>query len=68
MRNEDGTGWWTDASIYWAHGVLAERLGMTVTEADQALRAHVEKTGRSLLEVADDVVGFRLLFDPGDDR
>jgi AmiR/NasT family two-component response regulator len=55
---------WSDVPVYWAQGVLAERLGVTVEEADQALRAHADRTGRPLLEVAGDVVGFRLLLDP----
>ncbi len=55
-----------EAPIYWAQGVLAEVLGVAVEEADRALRAHAEKTARPLLEVGHDVVGFRLLVDPGD--
>lgn len=59
---------WSDAPGYWAQGVLAERFGVTVEEADRTLRAHADRTGRPLLEIADDVVGSRLLLGPHHDR
>jgi AmiR/NasT family two-component response regulator len=59
---------WTGAPIYWAQGFLAQRLDITVEEADRRLRAHADKTRRALLEVALDVVEFGLLADNRDYR
>jgi AmiR/NasT family two-component response regulator len=47
---------WPCAPIYWAQGVLAEVHGISVEEADRRLRAHAERTCRSVMEVAKDVV------------
>jgi hypothetical protein len=69
MGDEDlGAEWWVDAPVYWAQGVLAERLGVTVDEADSALRAHAARTGTPLRVVAHEVVRFSLLIDPCDYR
>ncbi|HZZ49651.1 MAG TPA: ANTAR domain-containing protein [Pseudonocardia sp.] len=54
-----------DAPVYWAQGVLADMLGITVDEADHALRAHAEDVGSPLLDVAYQVVRFGLHVDPG---
>ena len=59
---------WKDAPVYWAQGVLAERLGITVDEADRALRAHADDVGSPLLDVAYRVVRFELIVDPGTAR
>lgn len=68
MRNENlGAAWASDAPFWLAQGVLAERLGITVEVAGRTLRAHAERTGRPLLDIAHDVVGFRLLIDPTDE-
>ena len=56
---------WKDAPIYWAQGFLAERLDISVDEADRALRAHADVVRTPLLDVADRVVQFELIADPG---
>ncbi|HEY2195791.1 MAG TPA: ANTAR domain-containing protein [Actinomycetospora sp.] len=63
-----GADWWRDVPVYLAQGVLAEQLDITVDEADQVLRVHAEQVARPMLDVAYDVVGFRLLIDPGHER
>ncbi|MDT7746326.1 MAG: hypothetical protein QOE59_5404 [Actinomycetota bacterium] len=69
MHNEDLDAVpWADVPSYLAQGFLAERLGVSVEEADLRLRAHAEQTRRPLLEVALDVVEFGLLADPEDYR
>ncbi len=64
MPNEEPN----DAPVLWAQGVLAERLDITVGEADRMLREHAQRTGRALPDVAHDVVHAGLLVDPGHDR
>jgi AmiR/NasT family two-component response regulator len=59
---------WPDAAIYWAQGVLAEMLSISVEEADRRLRAHAERTSRPILDVAKEVVLFGAIIGPADHR
>jgi hypothetical protein len=67
MSNEDLIDQrWQGAPIYWAQGVLAETLGISVEEADRRLRARAERTCRSTVEVAKDVVLLGAIIGPAD--
>jgi len=51
---------WRDVAVLQAQGVLAERLGVSVDEADRGLRDYSTSTGTPLFEVAWQVVHLRL--------
>jgi hypothetical protein len=53
--------------VYQAVGMISVQLGVSLAEASVRLRARAFASGRPLGEIADDVVGRRLRFDPDPD-
>jgi len=52
-------------AVHQAAGMVSAQLGVTIAEAMTRLRAHAFGSGRTLQEVAEDVVGRRLRLDEG---
>jgi hypothetical protein len=55
------------AEVYQAIGMISVQLGVSLEEASVRLRARAFASGLPLGEIADDVVGRRLRFDPDPD-
>jgi len=55
------------AEVYQAIGMISVQLDVSLEDASVRLRARAFASGRPLGEIADDVVGRRLRFDPDPD-